>query len=233
VEEAAPEKFSCDCKVCKEHFYCTSCWPSKKTKCEPRPKEIVKHRQIDAAKSLYLYLVTFHELPGVRKWMTGQRIREDYASTGGQEMMGLFESQISKSMDQPPPPPPTPEPFDPAREGEAESLASSSKHTGGEEEDEVLVGEDEWILEKILSKRLSHVDSPSTTPTDGAHPQPIYLFKWLGRPRSAATWEPKGGFADRSRERLLMESFDIEGPIVPERRVKGVAETGVVGVHCD
>ena len=265
VEEAAAEKVACDCKVCKANFYCTSCWPSKKTKCEPRPKEIVSYRQIDAAKSAYIYLVAFHEVP-TQKWMTGVRIQEDYASTGGAEMLAGFKDHLDSNNNrpnsqQPPPPPPTPEPTDATatatatatRDSDGELEPEQQKLDARNSEEEVLVGEDEWIMEKIICRRIPHIENPTTPsssssssstlststsstepPTTSKEPNAIYRVKWLGRPSSEATWEHKQGFAKGSRERALMDSFDIEGPIIEKgaRTVKHIVHASI-GVHSD
>ncbi|PWW72456.1 hypothetical protein C7212DRAFT_360107 [Tuber magnatum] len=239
VEEAALEKCACDCKVCQDNFYCTDCWPKKTTKCETRHtkfdhkvKEIVNHRLIDPAKDINLYLITFEDVLD-KKWVTRARIEEDYGSDA--HILSAY------SPTDPPPPPPTPELTDLTAEPETP------------QEDEILVGEKEWIMEKILGKAI-HPSPLAPTATSSLSPDPtspaplppppsaapppppdrrqteIYQIKWLGRSTSEATWEPKSGFAVNSREYVLMESYDIEGPISEHR---GERDFGVIGEHCD
>lgn len=217
-EETPPRKTSCDCKACKQNYYCTSCWPTKPTPCERRPKEILDHKPIEGGATVYL--VTFYdsEERQKKKWMTGQRIIDDFPNTGGPELINAFEEslQVSKPMDllvSPPPPMTTPE----------SSIHGDDTRAGEEEEDEeeIQVGDNEWIMERVLGKRSQELGDPGMEASDSNY----YLIKWLGR-GDEVTWEPKSTFPEKSRERMMMDRFDRDGP---DRPTRGGEDGGAVG----
>ncbi|KAH0610571.1 uncharacterized protein H6S33_012098 [Morchella sextelata] len=205
-EEEIPRKTFCNCKACKQNFYCTSCWPSKPTPCERRPKEILSHKTVEG--DTVIYLVTFYDSEEQQKrWMTKQRIMEDFLNTGGPELITAFEESliISKPMDilvSPPPPMTTPE----------SSVHGDDPKVRDEEEDneKIQVGESEWIMERVLGKR-QHDPGPLGQAGPGSIDSYYYLCKWLGR-GDECTWVPKSTFRERSRERMMMDRFDRNGP---------------------
>lgn len=208
-EEASPQKTSCNCKACKQNYYCMSCWPNKPTPCERRPKEILDHKPIEGGATIYL--VTFYdsEERQKKKWMTGQRILDDFPNTGGPELIFAFQESLSMSkpmglLVSPLPPMITPE----------SSIHGDDSKVGEEEEDEeeIQVGEHEWIMERVLSKRPPNPGEPEMETGD----RYLYLIKWLGR-GNEVTWEPKCGFLEKSRERTMMDKFDQDGPDRPAR----------------
>ncbi|KAL7273710.1 hypothetical protein RUND412_003417 [Rhizina undulata] len=170
----------CNCSVCEEYYYCPTCWPTKTTDCELRPKEILDRKDMEDGTTLYQ--ISFWGGVQRQRWITAGSIMAQYADNGGPELIATFEashaaSQAMNLLD--------------LSEEPLTSHPMTAPSTSKNEDEDV---EETLIVKRIIAKRSYEMAE-------------LYLVEWRGRENENGQWINRDRFHN-DEEMALLEDFE-------------------------